>query len=198
MLGNELVYKIRETGQRLVVPRGFVTDFASVPRVFWTVFPKHGEYTRAAIVHDYLYWQQQCNRLQADELFDIVMEDSDVDTASRYAIYAAVRVWGGSAWEGNTLARSEGFVRIIPEQYMNFPVKTRWEDYRAFLRNRQEDEQEEEFPSSSVPSYCEALQQKEEKAEDKPVEVEKDMEGEEQEPEFTPKEVPAPESAIGA
>ncbi|WP_139385602.1 DUF1353 domain-containing protein, partial [Salmonella enterica] len=37
------------------VPAGFVTDFASVPRIFWTILPSDGKYAKAAIIYDYLY-----------------------------------------------------------------------------------------------------------------------------------------------
>ena len=199
VLGSELVFTIRETGQRIVVPRGFVTDFASVPRIFWTFFPKHGEYTRAAIVHDYLYWQQQCTREQADELFDIVMEDSEVDTASRYTIYAAVRVWGDDAWEGNAEAKANGYLRIIPEHYMNFPIKTRWLDYREFLRKMLEDrEPDEEFPMSTPPSYCKALQEKDTEQDEDSVEAVEETPEENETEEPQPEDIPLPESAIGA
>ena len=39
----------------VVVPAGFATDFASVPRAFWRLLPPFGEYMLAAVVHDYLY-----------------------------------------------------------------------------------------------------------------------------------------------
>ena len=42
-------------GTEIVVPEGFVTDFASVPRVFWDIAPPWGWYAAAAVVHDYLY-----------------------------------------------------------------------------------------------------------------------------------------------
>ena len=160
VLANDLMFVIRDTGQRIIVPRGFVTDFASVPRIFWTFFPKHGEYTRAAIVHDFLYWQQRCTREQADELFDILMDDSDVDSTTRFTIYAAVRVWGGDAWGENAKARQQGYVRVIPESYINFPIKTKWENYREFLRQVvNDDEQAEEHMSYEPPLYCRALQE---------------------------------------
>lgn len=192
VLGNDLVFPIRDTGQRIVVPRGFVTDFASVPRIFWTFFPKHGEYTRAAIVHDFLYWEQRCNREQADELFDIVMEDSDVDSTSRFTIYAAVRVWGSSAWEENAEARAKGYIRVIPEAYINFPVKTHWVDYREFLHQMVEDSERREMSySKAVPGYCNALQEKD--GERPAVVPEPD-----DEPEQIPSPQPALESGIGA
>lgn len=36
------------------VPRGYLTDGASVPRVLWALIPPHGAYGAAAIVHDIL------------------------------------------------------------------------------------------------------------------------------------------------
>ena len=40
------------------VPVGFVTDFASIPRLFWSLLRPDGLYAYAAIIHDYLYWEQ--------------------------------------------------------------------------------------------------------------------------------------------
>lgn len=37
------------------VPAGFVTDLATIPRIFWTLLPPDGKYAKAAIIHDYLY-----------------------------------------------------------------------------------------------------------------------------------------------
>ena len=42
--------------QRVDVPIGFVTDLASIPRIFWSILRPDGAYTYPAIVHDYLYW----------------------------------------------------------------------------------------------------------------------------------------------
>ncbi|MFV2733470.1 DUF1353 domain-containing protein, partial [Escherichia coli] len=39
----------------IAVPAGYVTDLASVPRILWSVFPPHGRYAKAAIIHDWLY-----------------------------------------------------------------------------------------------------------------------------------------------
>lgn len=197
VLGNDLVFTVRDTGQKIIVPRGFVTDFASVPRIFWTFFPKHGEYTRAAIVHDYLYWQQQCSREQADELFDIVMEDSDVDSTSRFTIYAAVRVWGDSSWQENAELREQGFVRVIPQRYMNFPVKTKWLNYREMIRQMMDDnEVGEAFPITTPPAYCHALQDKDSEAGETPAELAPETEEAPEVPD--PLIQPSPESSIGA
>ena len=34
------------------VPVGYVTDLASVPRILWSVFPPHGRYAKATIIHN--------------------------------------------------------------------------------------------------------------------------------------------------
>ena len=60
------------------VPVGFVTDFASIPRIFWSVLPPDGKYTHPAIVHDYLYWTQRGPREDADQILKIMMEDFSV------------------------------------------------------------------------------------------------------------------------
>jgi hypothetical protein len=36
------------------VPVGYVTDFASVPRPLWILFPQSGRWDTAAVVHDWL------------------------------------------------------------------------------------------------------------------------------------------------
>ena len=41
-----------------VVPAGMLTDFASVPRLFVWFLPRYGRYTKAAILHDYL-WRER-------------------------------------------------------------------------------------------------------------------------------------------
>lgn len=38
-----------------VVPKGFVTDFASVPEILQGLIPPTGRYGKAAVIHDYLY-----------------------------------------------------------------------------------------------------------------------------------------------
>jgi hypothetical protein len=83
-----------DTHKHVLGPVGFVTDFASIPRVFWSVLRPDGIYTYAAIVHDYLYWEQPVARETADEIFKFAMEDFRVDGATIAAIYAAVRVGG--------------------------------------------------------------------------------------------------------
>tara|TARA_R110000782_G_scaffold247013_1_gene333674 strand:+ start:109 stop:537 length:429 start_codon:yes stop_codon:yes gene_type:complete len=37
------------------IPKGFIFDGSSVPRIFWFAFPPYGNFFFAAMIHDYLY-----------------------------------------------------------------------------------------------------------------------------------------------
>lgn len=93
------------------VPVGFVTDLASIPRIFWNILPPFGKYTGAAVIHDYLY-QRQCyqsgekqitalTRKQCDDVLMEAMGVLDVGWLTRWTIYLAVRSWGWIAWNGH-------------------------------------------------------------------------------------------------
>jgi len=90
-------------GQTLVIPDGFLTDGASVPRGLWNVFPPFGKYNKASLLHDYLYKIGMVNdapisRKQADDLFLDAMAGLGVPRWQRWAMWAGVRVGAWGAW----------------------------------------------------------------------------------------------------
>jgi Protein of unknown function (DUF1353) len=118
----------QERYEAVTVPSGFVTDFASIPQVFWSVLRPDGEYAYAAVVHDYLYWTQTRPRDEADQIFKIAMEDFEITAPKVKAIYGAVRVGGQSAWNSNAKKKAQGEQRILSR----FPrdPRTRWSDWQ--------------------------------------------------------------------
>ena len=82
------------------VPAGFVTDFASIPWLFWTILPAWGKYGKAAVLHDYLYQGMYMTRKQADGLFYDAMLVSGTKTWKAMVMYYAVRLFGKFAWKG--------------------------------------------------------------------------------------------------
>lgn len=87
------------------VPREFLTDFASIPRLLWNVLPPAGLYGKAAVVHDWLYQQRVirpagrlCDRAEADRTLLEAMEVLEVHRLTRLVIYAGVRVGGWLTW----------------------------------------------------------------------------------------------------
>ncbi len=95
-------FYIDEEGRRIYykVPAGFITDFASVPKIFWNILPPWGKYGKAAVLHDYLYRTKLVSRKKADEIFLLSMKVLKVSFCKRYLMYLAVRIFGKKAWEG--------------------------------------------------------------------------------------------------
>jgi Protein of unknown function (DUF1353) len=98
---------------RIEVESGFDTDYASVPRIFWSIYPPDGSYTEAAVIHDALYFYQTAGlnrpaitRAQADTVFLEAMTALGVPWLRRRIIYAAVRSGGWIAWNCNTKWRA--------------------------------------------------------------------------------------------
>ncbi len=82
----------------ITVPKGFVTDFASVPWFFWRVCPPVGEYNEAAVVHDYLYSEVRFSRRADDWVFRHIMRWCGVSWWKRQAMHRAVRLGGWRPW----------------------------------------------------------------------------------------------------
>jgi hypothetical protein len=92
---GELVY--RGKWDTFVVPDGFPTDFATVPRAVVWLIPRFGRYTLPAVLHDWL-----CTRgietgvvtsREADGIFRRAMRELDVPVARRWLMWTGVR-WG--------------------------------------------------------------------------------------------------------
>jgi hypothetical protein len=114
--------------QPIDVPVGFVTDFASIPRVFWSMLRPDGEYAYAAVIHDYLYWNQQRSREESDNIFKLAMQDLKIDAITIAAIFQAVRNFGGSAWSDNAKLKANGEKRTL----LKFPDDPgiTWEEWK--------------------------------------------------------------------
>jgi uncharacterized protein DUF1353 len=110
-LVDDLVYQGR--WERFVVPAGFRTDFASVPRPVTWLVPRFGAYTLAAILHDWLVTEGLRTRVvtarQADGVFRRVMRESGVPVLRRWLMWAGVR-WGALTDE----PRRSGWVFSAP------------------------------------------------------------------------------------
>lgn len=79
-----------------VVPPGFRTDFASVPRAVVWLIPTYGRYTPAALLHDYLCVSArssspEATRRDADGLFRRCLREAGVSWPKRWIMWAGVR-----------------------------------------------------------------------------------------------------------
>lgn len=126
------------SGNTVNVEVGFQTDFASIPRVLWWLLPKWGKYGNAAVIHDWLYWNQGRPRGDADKIMLEAMEVLTVPRYKRYAIYWAVRLFGDIAWLRNQWDKEAGTSRIenqtefksIAESSRPGMIKRTWQHVR--------------------------------------------------------------------
>ena len=115
VLMREFGYDVGTEGStdQVNVPLGFETDFASIPRLFWIVLPKWGKYGNAAVIHDWLYWNQQRSREAADAVLLEAMVVLGVSPIVQFVIHHGVRLFGGLAWLRNQADRAEGYDRVL-------------------------------------------------------------------------------------
>lgn len=107
------------SGDTIQVPALFMTDFASVPRPFWWVFPPWGRYGNAAVIHDWGYRTQTRPRREVDRIFLEGMTVLGVKRVARYLIYWSVRWWGWAAWWADARRRRRGepyIAQRVPEK----------------------------------------------------------------------------------
>ena len=98
-------YRVDHGGKSFLIPRGFESDGASVPRLFWrVVFPNSDSHaTTAGICHDFIYRTQPegWTRKDADRMFLALLVEFGTGPLRAYIAYAAVRLFGGIAWREN-------------------------------------------------------------------------------------------------
>jgi hypothetical protein len=112
-----------EDSETIVVPAGFITDFASVPRIFWWIYPKWGKYGNAAVIHDYLYSAQleKYPKKWADEIFLQGMQVLNVGKFTARILFWAVKYFGRWAWNNNSKQKGRNKFIDMPADIMQIP-----------------------------------------------------------------------------
>jgi hypothetical protein len=110
-------YVDRDIDTEILVPAGFKTDFASIPRIFWAILPPWDvEYGKPAVIHDYLYRRHEYakraefkrgniryqNRKWADKIFLRGMKQNGENIITRQIIYWAVRIFGSGCFRAGS------------------------------------------------------------------------------------------------
>lgn len=102
-----LIYWSDIADRVIYVPRGTVTDFASIPRlpfIFWVLGDR---YRKPAVVHDYAYDMHFVTRATADAILREACRAVDdrrtvrkalAAWARRWAIWVGVRLFGFAHW----------------------------------------------------------------------------------------------------
>jgi hypothetical protein len=84
----------------IIVPAGFVTDLASVPRVPFAYLLAGGKAQKAAVVHDYLYVMALGSKEDADNIFKEAMGVSKgISSLRKNYMHKAVSLFGRGNYE---------------------------------------------------------------------------------------------------
>jgi len=88
------------TYKGISIPRGFLTDGASVPKYLRNFFPHGGRKFAPAVVHDYLYRTKdhKFSREESDLIFLDAMEYNGVGKTEAKLLYLAVNYFGFFTW----------------------------------------------------------------------------------------------------
>lgn len=87
----------------VIVPPGTVTDLASIPRRLrdWPLFDPNGVSRRAAVGHDFLYFDGTRGKAFADDFLRAALIVEGMSKSGAALYYWAVRGFGGAAWKAH-------------------------------------------------------------------------------------------------
>jgi hypothetical protein len=97
VLTQTLTYRTR-LGEDVTAPVGFWTDGASVPRILWRIYPPFGEYFRAAVVHDFMYYRGSFVRSKCDAIFKEAILACGCNNVTAFNLHLGVRLGGWYAY----------------------------------------------------------------------------------------------------
>lgn len=80
----------------ITVPAGIVTDLASIP-----LLANHRTWSKAAVVHDFLYQVAVTTRKQADDILYEAMGVLKVPGWRKAVVYSTLRLFGQKAWDAH-------------------------------------------------------------------------------------------------
>jgi hypothetical protein len=125
LLREPLVMSFKDGAPAIVVPAGFITELASVPkRLQWWNAKTAAASIAPAMIHDYLYWTQPCTRDEADAVLHAAMRAAGRDAAKANAVYQAVSRTGAATYKDNLDKRRNGEVRTFTAEYAGIVAKS--------------------------------------------------------------------------
>ena len=98
ILTTPLIYLDQEKNLYIEVPAGFKTDFNSVPRGLWNVFPPW-QYPEAGVVHDWLYKAPgSFSRGDCDDIHRRILDILGCSWIKRQGAWLVLRSAGWKPW----------------------------------------------------------------------------------------------------
>jgi hypothetical protein len=101
VLAKDWLYCYPQTKELILVPRGYVTDFASIPPFARHIIEPYGDNAEGAVVHDWFYAVGEAGqREKADSVLRQGLKEQKVGIITRNIVWLAVRLFGGAHYGG--------------------------------------------------------------------------------------------------
>lgn len=91
----------------------------------------------AAIIHDYLYWEQPCKKHDADKILAQTMQDANESPETISNFFKAVDTQGCRSWKQNELEKKQNFIRVLPKKNLDTLLKGKpmeWDKLKKSLQ----------------------------------------------------------------
>ncbi len=101
MVSDCLIYHSMLTDTTYYIPEGFITNLASIPRLFYWLFRPSGDMLEASVLHDYLYdcvSNYDLSRSTADAIFYEAMLSTKTPVWKAVLGYRVVRLFGSGSF----------------------------------------------------------------------------------------------------
>lgn len=95
---RQYVFYSRRLQQQIIIPQWFVTDLASIPRIFRSFLTVNDRHRLASLPHDLFYAYGSITRAEADAVLYEQCIDQGVPKWKAAIMYAAVRAGGWAVW----------------------------------------------------------------------------------------------------
>lgn len=103
-LATDVIFKFKYLGieYQITVPKGFTTDFGSVPKIVRPFISNTGKFNESYVLHDYCYSKDYIgpdfSKEDADCLLWLNLLDAGMNEIKANLVYDAVKVFGDSHW----------------------------------------------------------------------------------------------------
>jgi len=84
--------------QVIIVPENFLTDFATVPRIFWSIISPIDNHAKAAVLHDWMYEVHYAKKSECERIFKEALEVLEVKKWKIFCLYWGVYLFGWYKW----------------------------------------------------------------------------------------------------
>ena len=105
---DEDMQVVHDDGTVDTIPRGFICDGSSIPRIAWRVCggPRHGTNLRPGVWHDHAYKFATRPRKECDLIYYRLLRNEGKSWLIAKLMYRAVRIFGGRFYGTSRIRQS--------------------------------------------------------------------------------------------